>query len=303
MANIIAVVWDFDKTLLNGYMQEPIFKYYGIDEKSFWGEVGLLPAKYMREQGVRVNPETIYLNQFIRDARDGRMQGLNNEKLKSFGKELKFYPGIPELFTKTKDFIDQNEDYRECGIKLEHYIVSTGMAAIIQGSEIAEYVDGIWGCEFIEDEQNGERRIAEIGYTVDNTTKTRAIFEINKGVNKHPEMDVNIAMPEDARRVKLKNMIYIAVGPSDIPAFSVVRGNGGSTYAIYPKGDINAFKQVDILHKNDRIDGYSEADYSEGSQTYLWIMNRIGSIADKICEDEKSKYSFDKNSVPKHLNE
>ena len=303
MANINAVVWDFDKTLLNGYMQEPIFKYYGIDEKSFWGEVGLLPAKYMREQGVRVNPETIYLNQFIRDARDGRMQGLNNEKLKSFGKELKFYPGIPELFTKTKDFIDQNEDYRECGIKLEHYIVSTGMAAIIQGSEIAEYVDGIWGCEFIEDEQNGERRIAEIGYTVDNTTKTRAIFEINKGVNKHPEMDVNIAMPEDARRVKLKNMIYIADGPSDIPAFSVVRGNGGSTYAIYPKGDINAFKQVDILHKNDRIDGYSEADYSEGSQTYLWIMNRIGSIADKICEDEKSKYSFDKNSVPKHLNE
>lgn len=303
MANIIAVVWDFDKTLLNGYMQEPIFKYYGIDEKSFWGEVGLLPAKYMREQGVRVNPETIYLNQFIRDARDGRMQGLNNEKLKSFGKELKFYPGIPELFTKTKDFIDQNEDYRECGIKLEHYIVSTGMAAIIQGSEIAEYVDGIWGCEFIEDEQNGERRIAEIGYTVDNTTKTRAIFEINKGVNKHPEMDVNIAMPEDARRVKLKNMIYIADGPSDIPAFSVVRGNGGSTYAIYPKGDINAFKQVDILHKNDRIDGYSEADYSEGSQTYLWIMNRIGNIADKICEDEKSKYSFDKNSVPKHLNE
>ena len=303
MANIIAVVWDFDKTLLNGYMQEPIFKYYGIDEKSFWGEVGLLPAKYMREQEVRVNPETIYLNQFIRDARDGRMQGLNNEKLKSFGKELKFYPGIPELFTKTKDFIDQNEDYRECGIKLEHYIVSTGMAAIIQGSEIAEYVDGIWGCEFIEDEQNGERRIAEIGYTVDNTTKTRAIFEINKGVNKHPEMDVNIAMPEDARRVKLKNMIYIADGPSDIPAFSVVRGNGGSTYAIYPKGDINAFKQVDILHKNDRIDGYSEADYSEGSQTYLWIMNRIESIADKICEDEKSKYSFDKNSVPKHLNE
>ena len=303
MANIIAVVWDFDKTLLNGYMQEPIFKYYGIDEKSFWGEVGLLPAKYMNEQGVRVNPETIYLNQFIRDARDGRMQGLNNEKLKSFGKELKFYPGIPELFTKTKDFIDQNEDYRECGIKLEHYIVSTGMAAIIQGSEIAEYVDGIWGCEFIEDEQNGERRIAEIGYTVDNTTKTRAIFEINKGVNKHPEMDVNIAMPEDARRVKLKNMIYIADGPSDIPAFSVVRGNGGSTYAIYPKGDINAFKQVDILHKNDRIDGYSEADYSEGSQTYLWIMNRIGSIADKICKDEKSKYSFDKNSVPKHLNE
>lgn len=61
MANIIAVVWDFDKTLVNGYMEEPIFEHYGVDSSVFWREVNSLPEKYRVEQGVRVNPDTIYL--------------------------------------------------------------------------------------------------------------------------------------------------------------------------------------------------------------------------------------------------
>ena len=69
MANIIAIVWDFDKTLVDGYMQDPIFEEYGVDSKDFWKEVNQLPAKYMKEQDVLVNPDTIYLNQFIKYAK------------------------------------------------------------------------------------------------------------------------------------------------------------------------------------------------------------------------------------------
>ena len=65
MANIIAIIWDFDKTLINGYMQDPIFEEYGIDSNEFWKEVNELPDKYRKEQNVKVNPETIYLNHFI----------------------------------------------------------------------------------------------------------------------------------------------------------------------------------------------------------------------------------------------
>ena len=65
MAEIIAVVWDFDKTLINGYMEDPIFKEYNVVAKDFWKEVNSLPKKYLEEQGVKVNPDTIYLNQFI----------------------------------------------------------------------------------------------------------------------------------------------------------------------------------------------------------------------------------------------
>ncbi len=235
MANIIAIIWDFDKTLVDGYMQDPIFKYYSVDSRQFWKEVHALPQKYMEEQGVRVNKDSIYLNHFIQYANEGIFEGLNNEMLRKFGSELTFYPGIPEIFEKTRQIIRRNPAYQEYDIRVEHYIVSTGMKEIIAGSPVAEYVDAIWGCELIEKEKEGRPVISEIGYTIDNTSKTRAIFEINKGVPKHPEIDVNSKVPEELRRVRFENMIYIADGPSDIPAFSVVNKNGGATFAVYPK--------------------------------------------------------------------
>lgn len=301
MSNIIAVIWDFDQTLVNGYMQDPIFQYYGVDSKKFWQEVNELPQKYKNEQGVNVNKDTIYLNQFIKYAKEGYFSGLNNQKLKEFGERLKFYNGIPEIFTKTKEMIQSNPAYQEYNIKVEHYIVSTGMKAIIMGSVIAEHVDGIWGCELIEDDINGERIISEIGYTIDNTSKTRAIFEINKGIPKHPDIDVNSKMPEEMRRVKFENMIYIADGPSDIPAFSVVNKNGGATFAIYPKGDIEAFKQVEQMRQDGRVNMYAEADYSEGTTSYMWIANKITQFAEKIRKAERDKLVSSVSVTPKHL--
>ncbi len=301
MANIIAVIWDFDKTLLDGYMQEPIFDEYGKDPAAFWREVNDLPEKYRKEQGVRVNPDTIYLNHFINCAKKGIFPGLNNARLKSFGRRLGFYPGIPEIFDKTRAIAYSSPEYRDFDIKVEHYIVSTGMTAIIEGSVIRKHVDGVWGCELIEDTSGDVPVISEIGYTIDNTTKTRAIFEINKGANVFSEIDVNSAMPEDARRVPFRNMIYIADGPSDVPAFSVVRGNGGATFAIYPPHDAGAFRQVEMLRKAGRIDTYAEADYSEGKQAYMWIAGKIEEFAARICEEQHTKLRNSTSDVPRHL--
>ena len=211
MANIIAVIWDCDKTLIDGYMQDPMFEEYGVDPKAFWQETDALPEKYLREQNVRVNPDTIYLNQFIRYARDGRFPGLNNEKLREFGKKQKFYPGIPEIFRSTEKLINDDPAYAEYGIRLEHYIISTGFSEVIRGSILMDYMKYIWGCELIEDEDaEGRRLISEIGYTIDNTTKTRALFEINKGIPFDKGISVNSSIPEENRRVHMNNMIYIA---------------------------------------------------------------------------------------------
>ena len=235
MSNIIAVIWDFDKTLVDGYMQDPIFEKYGVDSKQFWEEVNALPNKYWEEQEVKVNRDTIYLNHFINKTKEGVFKGLNNKVLFELGKELKFYKGIPEIFGKTKELIEKNSIFQEYNIKVEHYIVSTGMKKMIEGSIIKEYVEDIWGCELIQTkDENGNFEISEIGYTIDNTSKTRAIFEINKGVNKNTGYDVNAKIKEGNRRVLFKNMIYIADGPSDVPAFSVIKKGGGSTFAIYP---------------------------------------------------------------------
>lgn len=303
MANIIAVIWDFDKTLVNGYMQDPIFEKYKIDSSKFWRTVNALPDKYKKDQGIQVNRDTIYLNYFIQCAKNGPFKGLNNEKLGEFGKSLKFYHGVPEIFEKTKRITTNNPAYQEYNIKVEHYIVSTGMSAIIKGSVVMDYVEAIWGCELIEDEYNGERVISEVGYTIDNTTKTRAIFEINKGIPKHPEIDVNSKMPEELRRVHFKNMIYIADGPSDIPAFSLVNNNGGATFAIYPKGDRKAFKQVEQMRKDGRINMYAEADYTEGTTAYMWISNKIQEFAERIRTAEREKLQSSISGIPRHLTE
>lgn len=302
MANIIAVIWDFDKTLVAGYMQDPIFKKYGVDPGPFWDEVNALPKKYMDEQGVHVNKDTVYLNHFINSAHNGRFPGLNNELLKNLGDELSFYNGIPEVFQKTKNIVENEPSYREFDIRVEHYIVSTGMIQMIRGSSIMPYVDGVWGCELIEaPDNNGNMVISQIGYTIDNTSKTRALFEINKGVPKRENVDVNSKIPEHMRRVHFKNMIYIADGPSDIPAFSVINKNGGATFAIYPKGDKKALKQVEKMREDGRINMYAEADYSEGTTAFMWIENKIISLADKIRDDEKNKLACATGEVPKHL--
>ena len=297
MGNVIAVIWDCDKTLIDGYMQDPIFKEYDIDSNKFWDDVNGEVEAYAKK-GIRVNKDTYYLNYFIRAAHNGILPGLNNEKLYEFGKKQKFYKGIPEIFDRTRDMISSNPKYTELGIKVEHYIVSTGFAELIRGSILNNYVEDVWGCELIDaPDENGDELINEVVYTIDNTTKTRAIFEINKG----KDIDVNAKIPKEMRRAQFRNMIYIADGPSDVPAFSLVDQMGGATFAIYPRGDEEAMKQVEEMRDTDRVLMYAEADYSEGTTADLWIKNRIKRIADRIVKEHEEKVKNSTSDTPKHL--
>ena len=305
MANIIAVIWDCDKTLIDGYMQDPIFQAKGINPKEFWDQVNSIPIE-LEKKNIRVNKDTYYLNHFIRCAheKNGKLYGLNNADLRAYGKEQKFYPGIPEIFEETKALFKDDKAFSEYGIQVEHYIVSTGFAEIIRGSELMPYVDGVWGCELLEETESDPDNhpiINEIVYTIDNTTKTRAIFEINKGIGKVKDIDVNTKIPAQMRRVHFENMIYIADGPSDIPAFSVVNQYGGSTFAIYPKGDAKAMKQVEQMRAAGRINMYAEADYRNGTTAYLWITNKIMEIANRIRATEQEKIRAYTASGPRHL--
>lgn len=301
MANIIAVIWDCDRTLIDGYMQDPIFKKFSKNARDFWEEVNAIPKEY-EKKGIRVNRDTYYLNHFIKCAHDGTFPKLNNAMLHEFGKEQKFYNGIPGIFEKTKNMFNGDTSYSEYGIQVEHYIVSTGFAEVIRGSLLMPYVDGVWGCELIEaPDQDGDPIISEIVYTIDNTTKTRAIFEINKGIGKLNRIEVNSKIPKDMRRVQFENMIYIADGPSDIPAFSLVKQNGGATFAIFPRGDMKAMQQVEQMRADGRVDMYAEADYAENTTADMWITNKIQQMADRIRNREKDRILSSASEAPHHL--
>lgn len=309
---IIACVWDFDKTLIPGYMQSPLFREYGLDEKQFWDEVNALPEEYAK-RGCPVSKDTVYLNHLLSHVRAGLLKGLSNKRLREFGKELVFYPGLPEFFKRLKHIVRENPEFIKHDIRVEHYIISTGLAEIIRGSSIAPYVDGIFGCEFVEDPlppgflhqeefpMEVEPEISQIGVMVDNTIKTRFIFEINKGTNRNPQIDVNASIRESDRRVPIERMIYVADGPSDVPVFSVVKRNGGRTFAVYDPENPEEFGQNDALLQSGRIHSYGPADYRESSSTALWLKMHVSRIAEKFVKTRQEDLASRMAGPPRHL--
>ncbi len=306
--NIIAIIWDFDKTLSPQYMQTPLFAAYGIDEGAFWDEVNALPDYYARG-GVQVQRDACYLGHLLAYVRAGRMPGLDNAKLRALGAEIALFPGILELFDRLKAVLDAPA-YREGDLRLEHHVVSTGLAEMIRGSAIAPKLSGIWASEFIEGAAGpGFDRgaapapgcISQIASIVDTTAKTRALFEINKGANVNPRIGVNDLVAEEDRRIPIQNMIYVADGPSDIPSFTVIRKHGGLAYAVYEPEDDAQYAQTVDLQRSGRVDDYGPADYSEGAPTDKWLRLHVAQIAGRIIAGRKAALERRVGHGPQHL--
>jgi hypothetical protein len=313
LQNVIAVVWDFDKTLTPGYMQAPLFARYGVNEQDFWREVNALPD-YYRKRGLEViSDEVQYLDHLITYAQDGRFHDLTNAVLRELGKGIVFYEGLPDFFGQLRARLAEHPGAQQHEITLEHYVVSTGLRQMILGSAIAEYVNGVWACEFVEEVAPpnfdpmaepvaGEGGlIKKVGYSIDNTTKTRAVFEINKGTNVNPGIDVNAAMALEDRRVPFQNMIYVADGPSDVPVFSVVRSQGGRTFGVFKPGDEDELRQIKGLLRDQRIDAFGEADYRPTSTTGMWLGQAITEIADRITTDRAAILESTVSRAPGHI--
>jgi hypothetical protein len=134
--NIIACVWDFDKTLIPEYMQAPLLRRYAVDEARFWAETNALAANYL-QRGYHIAPEISYLNHLLTYVLAGKMPGLNNKVLRECGTEIGFYPGLPAFFESSRAWVKTKPEYAEHEIVLEHYVVSTGLAEMIRGSKLA----------------------------------------------------------------------------------------------------------------------------------------------------------------------
>ena len=311
--NIVACVWDFDKTLIPGYMQTPLFEHYGIDEALFWREVNQLPGLYL-ERGLRVSSDTIYLNHLLSYVKNGPMRGLTNQKLMELGSELELYPGLPNFFAELSE-IAHHEEFKNHDFKIEHYIISTGLAPMIKGSQIFPFIEDVFACEFIESPVSPnfmsqtelslpvDLEISQVGMSVDNTIKTRFLFEINKGANKSHSIDVNTSMPHDDRRVPFDQMIYVADGPSDVPVFAVIKQMGGKAYAVYNPRSEREFEQSCELVERGRVHNNGPADYRKESPTSVWMKQKVSEVFRRMIKKKLDHLDERTGSPPKHFSD
>jgi hypothetical protein len=298
---VIAFIWDFDRTLIPDNMQTPIFEAYGVDPGDFWAEVETL-ARWHAERGELLARDMAYLLHILTYVEAGIFAGLTNARLASLGAELDFCPGIPDFMETTRNYVAEVPEFVAEGITVEHYVVSTGILPMIQGSGVAPHIDGIWANSFVEHTApagyrdrlpvaDPPARIRHLGQFIGHTSKTRALFEVNKGVNKNPRIDVNARMSEAQRRVPLRNMIYVADGPSDVPVFSILNQAGGKTLGVYNLEPRNNHKQVKQLQEQGRIQGMAEADYRPGKAAHLWLMDSLEQIAKEIVENRRLAFA------------
>lgn len=258
---IVAIMYDFDKTLCTKDMQDYSFiPSLGMTESEFWS--------FANELGTNEHMDSVlaYMYAMVKMSKDKNIP-LLRQKLVDMGRNVELFSGVESWFERISDFGSEQ------GVQVEHYVISSGMKEIIEGTSISKYFKSIFACEFLYDENgNGIWPKTDVNYT----NKTQFVYRINKGVlDVANDNDLNRSMPDDSKRVPFCNMIYIGDGLSDVPCMKMMKAYGGYSIAVYQNRD----SKVEDLLKNDRVDYIYPADYSAGTGLDTTVKNIIRKMA------------------------
>ena len=268
---IIALVYDFDKTLCAKDMQEYSFiPSLGIDPSEFWNEANEMSLNNKMDKIL-----TCLYMMLKKSEEQGKC--IRREDFYECGKFIEFFPGVVEWFHRINDYGESK------GVKIEHYIVSSGQKEIIEGTEISKYFKRIYACEFLYKDGCAVWPSMVVNYS----TKVQFLSRINKGVlDISDDATLNSKMLVEDRRISTKNMIYIGDGYTDVPSMRMTHENGGYSIAVY-QGDKKEIASK--LLDDDRVDFAAPADYSENGKLDLLIKDIIDKmvIHTKLNDEHK----------------
>ena len=259
---IIAFLYDFDKTLCTTDMEDYAFiPSLGMTPWEFWSLAnGFGHAN-------RMDGILAYMYTMIQES-EKRHLPFTRESLRELGRDIVLFPGVKDWFRRINAFGASQ------GVRVEHYVISSGLREIIEGSGISQEFKEIYASEFYYDETG---RPVWPKLTVNFTAKTQFVYRINKGVlDVSDDKTLNDSMPDDSKRVPFTNMIYIGDGLSDVPCMKMMRAYGGQAIAVYQES--NRVGVEDLLAKG-RVDFIFPADYSEGTGLDLTAKNIIRKMA------------------------
>lgn len=264
---IIALIYDFDGTLSPGNMQE-----FG-----FIQAIGKMPVEFWQESdeialGQDASNILSYMKLMFDEARKAGIK-LRREDFKKFGKRIELFDGVREWFRNV------NMYGRRKGVKVEHYINSSGLAEMIEGTPIAKEFKRIFACSFLYNEA-GEAEWP--GVAVDYTAKTQFLFKINKGIlSVRDNKRVNESQAEEKKRVPFQHMIYFGDGETDVPCMKIVKMFGGHSIAVYNPKNNKKKSVAKKLLKQGRVNFMTPAVYTKDSRTFEIVC----AIIDKIKAD------------------
>ena len=267
---IVAILYDFDKTLCTTDMQNYAFiPSLGMTPGEFWSVANGFGSAN------RIDGILAYMYTMITES-DKRGVPLTRESLVEKGKDIVLFPGVESWFARINAFGASQ------GVQVEHYIISSGLREIIEGSTIHQEFKEIYASEFYYDETG---RPVWPKLAVNFTAKTQFVYRINKGVlDVSDDKTLNDSMPDDSKRVLFTNMIYVGDGLSDVPCMKMMRSYGGEAIAVYQESNRQG---VEDLMAKGRVDFIFPADYSEGTALESTVKDIICKMAivDRLGEE------------------
>lgn len=289
---VLAICYDFDKTLSPTDMQAQGFiQSIGYDVENFWKESNKLASDNEMDQNLAW--------MFMMSKGSHGKFIFNKDTLKEFGSKVELFPGVKTWFERINKYGEEH------GVEVEHYIISSGLKEMIEGTVIADKFKKIYASSFYYDDDGVAIWPAQV---VNYTDKTQFLFRIEKGVLDVNDQQVNTFFKQNELRVPFRNMVYIGDSDTDIPCMKLVNTNGGHSIGVYNSETNDKSKVFKMLSEN-RIKYFAPADYSENStleQLILKIIDRTKSneilenfyfdcldernLADKeISEEERNK--------------